>query len=209
MNQEVKDVSMKYVPVPKNLRKRVTAMVDRYKSSGIMAECEEDVLDPLICNLIALMKPNGNIRLIYDARIQNHYSRKNKTFHTSLFDTLRSIDLNSSHFSIIDLTSSYYSIRLDPASRRYFCFYSDDKLCCLQALPQGYCESHNHLARVLERIFPTRKNLYCYLDDLILTHNCGWSEAMKDVIEVLSKLASWSFEMSPKRQTFSNNQSYF
>ena len=46
MNQEVKDVSMKYIPVPKNLRKRVTAMVDRYKSSGIMAECEEDVLDP-------------------------------------------------------------------------------------------------------------------------------------------------------------------
>ena len=83
-------------------------MLERYKKENIIAECQEDILDPLISNLIPLKKGNtGEVRLVFDGRPQNYFARKNKTYHTSLFETLRSVDLNATHVSVIDLSSSY------------------------------------------------------------------------------------------------------
>ena len=63
----------------------------------------------------------------------------------------------------------------------------------------GYAGSHNHLARVLKNIFPERKNLWTYLDDVILTHNGTWEEAVDDIIEVLSRLHKHGLKLSPKK----------
>ena len=66
----------------------------------------------------------------------------------------------------------------------------------------GYAESHNHLARVLEKIFPERKNLWTYLDDVILTHNGTWEEAVDDIIVFLSRLHKHGLKLSPKKANF-------
>ena len=52
----------------------------------------------------------------------------------------------------------------------------------------GYIESNNYLARALNKMFPERKNIYIYLDDVIVVHNGTFSQALGDIIDVLSKL---------------------
>ena len=63
----------------------------------------------------------------------------------------------------------------------------------------GHSESHNHLARVLNKIFPDKKNLRIYLDDLIITHHGTITEAVQDVIDVLYKLKMAGLKVSPKK----------
>ena len=70
----------------------------------------------------------------------------------------------------------------------------------------GYIDSHNYLARVLNRIFPNRKNINIYLDDIIVTHNGTFAEAVEDVIDVLSKLKSAGLKVGPKKQRYSGLQ---
>ena len=162
MKKEVCNFEMKYVPVPRNLRDRVGTMLSRYIDNDIIEEVHEDVLDPLISNLIPLKKGANKIRLVLDLRPQNFFTMKTKSSHTSLFDTLYSVDLNASHYSTIDLSSSYYSIKLHSSCYRYFCFYFGNKLYNLKRTPMGSAESHNHLARVLNKIFPSKGNLRIY-----------------------------------------------
>ena len=99
-------------------------MLIRYTKNDIIEEVKEGVLDPLISNLIPLKKGANKIRLVLDLRPQNFSSRKTKSSHTSLFETLYSVDLNATHFSTIDLSSSYCSIKLHPSCYRYFCFFN-------------------------------------------------------------------------------------
>ena len=190
---------MKYVPIPKNLRDMVKRMLRRYEANDIIQEVSDDVLVPLICNLIALRKGPDKIRLVLDTRMQNHPSKKTKSSRISLFETLYSVDLNSNHYTTVDLSSSYYSINLHPDSYRFFCFYFGDKLYNLKKAPMGYCESNNYLARVLNKIFPCRKNLRIYLDDLIISHQGTLLEATLDVIDVLTKLKEAGFKVSPPK----------
>ena len=199
MNTDVSQSEMKYVGIAKNLRARVKRMLRRYEDNDIIQEVGDDVLDPLISNLIALMKGPDKIRIVLDTRLPNHLSKKTKSTRTSLFETLYSVDLNSTHFTTVDLSSSYYSIKLHPDSYRFFCFYFGDKLFNLKRCPMGYSGSHNYLARVLNKIFPCKNNLRIYLDDLIITHQGTLSEAVQDVIEVLAKLKAAGFKVSPKK----------
>ena len=199
LNDNVSHFEMKHVPIPRNLRKRVGIMLDEYEDKGIIGKADEEVLDPLISNLIPLKKGEDKIRVVLDDRPQNHFAKKNKSSHTSLFETLYSVDLNAEHFSTIDLSSSYYSIRLHPSCYRFFCFYFGDKLYNFKRTPMGFSDSHNYLARVLNKIFPNRQNMWIYLDDLIITHRGTLSEAVEDIIGVLTKLKNAGLKVSPKK----------
>ena len=199
LRDEVSHFEMKHVPIAKNLQERVGQMLIRYANSDIIEEVKESVLDPLISNLIPLKKGANKIRLVLDLRPINHFSRKTKSSHTSLFETLYSVDLNATHFSTIDLSSSYYSIKLHPSCYRYFCFYFGNRLYNLKRTAMGHMNSHNHLARVLSKIFPNKKNLRIYLDDLIITHHGSIAEAVQDVMSVLSDLRAAGLKVSPKK----------
>ena len=201
LKNEVKNFEMKHVAIPKNLRGRVGQMLNRYAERDIIEEVKENVLDPLISNLLPLKKGVDKIRLVLDLRPVNHFTRKTKSSHTSLFDTLYSVDLNASHYSTIDLSSSYYSIKLHPSCYGYFCFYFGNKLYNLKRTAMGHSESHNHLARVLNKIFPDKTNLRIYLDDLIITHHGTIAEAVQDVMGVLQKLKLAGLKVSPKKHS--------
>ena len=112
LKDEVSHFQMKHVPVARNLQERVGQMLIRYTKNDIIEEVKEGVLDPLISNLIPLKKGANKIRLVLDLRPQNFFSRKTKSSHTSLFETLYSVDLNATHLSTIDLSSNYYSIKI-------------------------------------------------------------------------------------------------
>ena len=70
----------------------------------------------------------------------------------------------------------------------------------------GHMNSHNHLANVLNRIFPNKKNLRIYLDDLIITHHGSITEAVQDVIDVLSDLKTAGLKVSPKKRHSSGHR---
>ena len=149
----VTQFEMKHLPIPRNLRQRVAKMLREYQRNDIIGEAGEELLDPLISNLIPLKKGKDKIRCVSDNRPQNAFAKKSKSSHTSLFETLYDVDLNATHFSTIDLSSSYYSIRLHPSCYRFFCFYFDNKLYHFKRTPMGFSESHIYLARVLDQIF--------------------------------------------------------
>ena len=43
LTEEVKNFSMKHVPIPRNLRPKVDSTLERYKKENIIAECQEDI----------------------------------------------------------------------------------------------------------------------------------------------------------------------
>lgn len=85
LKDEVSHFEMKFVPKPKNLRERVGQMLNRYAEKDIIEEVKDDVLDPLIYNLLPLKKGVDKIRLVLDLRPTNFFTTKTRSSHTSLF----------------------------------------------------------------------------------------------------------------------------
>ena len=118
---------------------------------------KDDIKDPIVSNLLTILKPNKQIRPCYDCRLINYFTAKGKCFHRSLTQTLRDIDLNIKFFSTLDLSAAYFCIKLHPNSGRFFCFRDENnKLCNFERIPQGYVDSDQHLFAVRERVFPPR-----------------------------------------------------
>lgn len=120
LKRDVKDVNVKFNPFPAAIREKVGTILRRYRKTGIISYAGDDIRDPIISNLLAIMKPNKQIRACFDARFVNYLTAKGKCFHRSLTQTLRDIDLNSKYFCILDLSAAYFCIAIHPDSRRYF-----------------------------------------------------------------------------------------
>ena len=151
LRREIRDFNVKFNPFPAAVRPKVRAILHRFHERGIISYADALIKDPIVSNLIAVKKPNGQVRLAFDGREINYLATKGRCYHRSLSQTLREIDLNSKYFSVLDLSSAYFSISLHPDSRRYFCFRdADNKLCLFNRIVQGFVESDQHLSKVLE-----------------------------------------------------------
>ena len=174
LKRDIKDVNVKFNQFPAAVREKVGTILRRYRKIGIISYAGDDIKDPIVSNLLAIMKPNKQIRACFDARFINYVTAKGKCFHRSLTQTLRDIDLNGKYFCILDLSAAYFCIAIHPDSRRLFCFRDDkNKLNCFARIPQGFVSSDQHLSAVLERVFPpdlpANERPVSYQDDFILS----------------------------------------
>ncbi|XP_053199874.1 uncharacterized protein LOC128384346 [Scomber japonicus] len=118
---------------------------------------------------------------------------------------LASLPSNSTHYTVIDLCSAFFSIPLHPDSQYLFAFTFKGKQYTWRRLPQGYVESPTVYAAAVKRDlddlhFPGGSTLLQYADDLLIASPS--EEACRtDSILLLQRLAECGHRASlPKLQ---------
>ena len=85
----------------------------------------------------------------------------------------------NSHFSVIDLSSAYYQIRIDEADRPYTAFQASGKLYQFTRIPMGVTNGAAAFQRVMNDIIAANnlQGTYAYMDDLTI---CGKTKEEHD-----------------------------
>ena len=76
LKRDIKDVNVKFNPFPAAIKEKVGTILRRYRKTGIISYAGDDIKDPIISNLLAIRKPNKQIRACFDARFINYVTAK-------------------------------------------------------------------------------------------------------------------------------------
>ncbi|XP_053195576.1 uncharacterized protein LOC128379963 [Scomber japonicus] len=163
-----------------------------------------------VCTLTSRFITTVGVSGIPNEEPLSHQSRDKRRRHKSpiVTDTnsiLALLPSNSTHYTVIDLCSAFFSIPLHPDSQYLFAFTFKGKQYTWRRLPQGYVESPTVYAAAVKRDlddlhFPGGSTLLQYADDLLIASPS--EEACRtDSILLLQRLAECGHRASlPKLQ---------
>ncbi|XP_053183950.1 uncharacterized protein LOC128367259 [Scomber japonicus] len=161
------------------------------------------------CNtpILPIPKPNrpDEWRFVQDLQAINNIVVPTAPIVPDTNSILASLPSNSTHYTVIDLCSAFFSIPLHPDSQYLFAFTFKGKQYTWRRLPQGYVESPTVYAAAVKRDlddlhFPGGSTLLQYADDLLIASPS--EEACRtDSILLLQRLAECGHRASlPKLQ---------
>ncbi|XP_053170461.1 uncharacterized protein LOC128354223 [Scomber japonicus] len=161
------------------------------------------------CNtpILPIPKPNrpAEWRFVQDLQAINNIVVPTAPIVPDTNSILASLPSNSTHYTVIDLCSAFFSIPLHPDSQYLFAFTFKGKQYTWRRLPQGYVESPTVYAAAVKRDlddlhFPGGSTLLQYADDLLIASPS--EEACRtDSILLLQRLAECGHRASlPKLQ---------
>lgn len=161
------------------------------------------------CNtpILPLPKPNrpDEWRFVQDLQAINDIVVPTAPIVADTNSILASLPSNSTHYTVIDLCSAFFSIPLHPDSQYLFAFTFKGKQYTWRRLPQGYIESPTVYASAVKRDLenlhlPGGSTLLQYADDLLIASPS--EEACRtDSVLLLQRLAECGHRASlPKLQ---------
>ncbi|XP_053192727.1 uncharacterized protein LOC128376898 [Scomber japonicus] len=170
------------------------------------------------CNtpILPIPKPNrpDEWRFVQDLQAINNIVVPTAPIVPDTNSILASLPSNSTHYTVIDLCSAFFSIPLHPDSQYLFTFTFKGKQYTWRRLPQGYVESPTVYAAAVKRDlddlhFPGGSTLLQYADDLLIASPS--EEACRtDSILLLQRLAECGHRASlPKLQFCRSEVTYF
>ncbi|XP_044206796.1 uncharacterized protein LOC122981967 [Thunnus albacares] len=123
---------------------------------------------------------------------------------------LASLPSNSTHYTVIDLSSAFFSIPLHPDSQYLFAFTFKGKQYTWQRLPQGFVESPTVYAAAVKRDlddlhFPGGSTLLQYADDLLIA-SPSQEACRTDSILLLQRLAECGHRASLAKLQFCRSE---
>ena len=195
--------------VPIKYQSMLEAEVHRLLQLGILGEADMKVRD--ISPGFPVLKADGkNIRLITDLRHLNNFVPRDPypMLHFDLL--LRHLgDRNLRYITCLDISTAYFSVRLDPVSQTHLGVSIGDKIYYLKGLPQGLKISAQLytkiLSNVLKRLPFWYKNLYSYIDDLILATET-WEQHKNMLEQLFQVLAEEGIKLSLEKSKFCSKE---
>ena len=182
---EVKDqkpVKEKQRTIPFKARDEVERQIEEMLEGGIIRESRSEYASP--CVLVR--KRNGKLRICVDYRRLNQLIKDDaypmqKT--QEIIDRLGGFNL----YSTIDLSSGYYQLPLEEASKHLTAFTINDQLYEFNVLPFGLKVAPAMFSRSMEEIFQDVKEegIEIFMDDIIIASKS--EEEHKRKLEVVLK----------------------
>ncbi|XP_060125379.1 protein NYNRIN-like [Zootoca vivipara] len=196
--------SIKQYPLPQEAIEGLRPMIQDFMDQGILVPC----VSPCNSPLLPVRKPSPpgapvKYRLVQDLRIINNFVIPRHAITANPNTILTGIPPDSTYFSVIDLCSAFFSIRVHEKSQFLFAFTWEKGQLTWTRLPQGYVESPTIFACALHRdlqdlSFPAGSSLLIYVDDLIICSTSATNCHM-DTVHLLTALADKGHKVSPKK----------
>jgi len=113
--------------------------------------------------------------------------------------------LGARFFTVIDLASGYWQVKLDPTSREKTAFATHRGQYQFNVLPFGACNApfwfQTHLSRVLSRL----RNVRLFIDDILIASQ-NFAEHLADISAVFARLAKFGLFCQPKKCYFARSE---
>ena len=141
-------------------------------------------------------------RLVLDYRALNSCTVKDSHPVPSLEETIESLAGNN-YFSVMDLSSGYHQIPMNPADSHKTAFTTGTDLYQWKRCPMGLCNAGQTFQRLIEMVFRGMrwKKVVCYLDD-ICCFGQTFDEKLANLREVFDRLRSAGLKLGPKKCKF-------
>ena len=153
------------------------------------------------CNAMLLVwKKDGSLHFCIDFCCLNAHTKKDSYPLPRIQEALESL-VDAGHFSCLDLTSRFWQIRMDEASKQYTTFtlgnvgfFEDDRM------PFGLCNVLATFQQLMQNCMGELNFIYClvYLDDLIMF---SWmaEEHLHRLCVVFDQLREYNLKLKPSK----------
>ncbi|XP_060134170.1 protein NYNRIN-like [Zootoca vivipara] len=194
-------------PLPREAIEGLKPMIEDFMGQGILVPCSSPCNSPLLP--VKKIGPPGTLvkyRLVQDLRIINNFVIPRHAITANPNTILTGIPPQCTHFTVVDLCSAFFSIRVHEDSQFLFAFTWGHSQLTWTRLPQGYLESPTIFAQALHKdlqdlSFPAGSSLLMYVDDLLIS-SPSEDSCKQDTIYLLSALAEKGHKVSPKKLQF-------
>lgn len=148
--------------------------------------------------LLAVRKPNGEIRLCVDLTEVNKAVRRSFSHPMPTLRQMIDFSKGKNLFAKIDLRKAFYHIKLHEKSRYLTTFKSPDGYFYFNRMPFGLNVAPEVFQSLLEGILAHLKNVKVYLDDIIIAAD-NQSELDKTFDEVMKILSDHNFQVNNEK----------
>ena len=154
--------SKRYTPVQRQV---IEDMIQAQLKAGII----EPSTSPWTSNILLVPKPGGKLRFCLSFVELNKCTKVDAYLLPRIDDILSNFHGNSC-FSICDLTSAFYNVKMDPQSKQYTAFASPFGVFQYTRLPMGVRNGPSVFQRLIDKVLTGLKYHCClaYIDDIAI-----------------------------------------
>ena len=197
----------KVYPVPPALREKVDKQVQDMLKKGVIRECQSPYASPI---LLVKKKGTDDYRFCTDFRELNRCTVKDCFPLPRVESLLASVGTDMCWFSQLDQTAAYWQVKLAEDAQLKTAFLTEQGQYCYQTLAFGMCNGPATYQRLMTKIFKDllHKSVVIYLDDTLLFSRT-FSEHLKLLEEVCSRLESYGIRLNPRKCSFAQKEVKF
>ncbi len=169
------------------------------------------VIQPARCRynspIFAVMKKDGNVRLVQDFHALNNQSYTDKYSMKDVSECIGEIGQSGSTiFSTIDLTAGFWQMILHPRARPYTAF-TVPGMGQFQWVtsPMGLLGCPASFQRLMETVVNNIENIIVYIDDL-LVHSASHEEHIVTLSKVLQHLVTHNIKINLQKCVFGSKE---
>ena len=142
-----------------------------------------------------LKKKDGTLRTTIDYKLVNNVIEK-EIYPIPMIDDIFSRLAKAKYFTVLDLTSGYYQVPLDPNSSKYTAFICYLRLFEYLVLPMGITNATSTFQRMMNKVLNGLLYKICevYLDDIIIYSNT-LEEHINHVKQVIDRLKEYNLKI--------------
>jgi hypothetical protein len=185
----------KQYPIPEALKVDVKHTIDNLLKHGIVRHSESPWTNPFFF----IKKKDGRFRFIIDFRKLNDIS-KTDCFPVPLIDDIFSSLGGCKYFTSLDMTSGYYQIELDEASKEKTAFSIEGRLLEFNRLPFGLKNAPALFQRIMQMVL-VDTGIMPYIDDIIIASQ-EFDQHLASIRTVLTRFRSHNLKLKPSKCIF-------
>ena len=181
-----------------------TPVVHREKIAKLVEEMQQQEIiqpssSPWASPVVLVPKKDGTDRFCIDYRRLNAVTRKDVYPLPRIDDILDTLG-QWKFFSTLDLSSGFWQIELDPASRPKSAFTTYQGLYEFVRMPYGLCNAPATFQRLMQVVLAGLewKSCFVYIDDILVASKT-FNEHLSDLRQVFTRLRQANLRLKPKK----------
>ncbi|KAG2215122.1 hypothetical protein INT45_002994 [Circinella minor] len=152
---------------------------------------------PWRSNIVLIRKPDNSWRFAIDLRAVNRVMKKSKQPIPTIDELLDKLH-GTKYFSVIDLKSGYWHIKIKESDKCKTAFVANGKLYEFNAMVYGLCNAPGSFQACISYVLQDLPNTICYLDDVLL-YSQTEQEHQQQLDALLCRLNNYNLKISIKK----------
>ena len=195
----------KQYPLSQEAEQALDKIIAQLLKQGILVKCSSPCNTPVMA-----VKKKGvpgeppTFRMVQDLRSINRYVIPRHNVVPNPATIISSIPSSSQIYTVIDLSSAFFSIPVDPESQYLFAFTWKNRVqYTFTRLSQGYVESPTLFTQILHQdlediALPEKSVLVIYVDDLLICSGTR-EQCLKDSIYLIKRLGEKGHKIAKRK----------
>ena len=185
-------------PVPKIHELTLKTELDRLTKLGVLKKVNRSQWG---APTFIIPKKDGTVRFISDFRELNKRIRRTPYPIPKIKDLLLRLE-GFKHGTSLDLNMGYYHIELSPRSKEMCTITTQWGKYEYQRLPMGLCNSPDIFQEKMSDLLEGLDSVRVYIDDVLHVTKGTWTEHLKGLDEILSRIQTAGLKINAKKSFF-------